>query len=84
MIVIMVFIENELYWPTVTHYIEAKNLKEHKYEEDIRKTKTVLQVLHKTKEREIKFLNQIIPQDNSDPTWIKLKIIILIIQKFMV
>lgn len=47
------FIEGEIYWPTITHYIEAKKFEGTKYEEDIRLSKTVNQVKRKTQRRNI-------------------------------
>src|SRR5207253_10916810 len=43
--------QNGLFWPTVTHYIEAKKFEGTQYEEDIRKSKTVLQARNKTRGR---------------------------------
>ena len=42
-----------LYWPTITHYIEAKKFEGTSYEKDILRAKTPLQAKRMAKEREI-------------------------------
>ncbi len=46
------FIESDVYWPTVTHFLEAKKFEGTQYEEIIRNTVTVLQAKKKTRERD--------------------------------
>ena len=45
------FYENEVWWPTVTHYIEAKKFRGTKYEDEIRNLSTPALVRFKTRER---------------------------------
>jgi predicted NAD-dependent protein-ADP-ribosyltransferase YbiA (DUF1768 family) len=53
------FFEDDQYWPTVTHYIEAKKFEGTQYEADVRKAKTALQARRKTRERDaIAFSNE--------------------------
>ncbi len=44
--------DDDVYWPTVTHYIEAKKFEGTQYEDVIRNCPTVLQVKAKTRKRE--------------------------------
>lgn len=46
------FFEDDVYWPTVTHYVEAKKFEGTQYEAEIRSAKTALQAKRKTKERD--------------------------------
>lgn len=49
-----VYTEKYVYWPTVTHYIEAKKFEGTQYEDTIRNAKTVAQVRILSREREIR------------------------------
>jgi len=45
--------DSYIFWQTVTHFIEAKKFEGTQYENEIRIAKTVMQVKHMTREREI-------------------------------
>jgi predicted NAD-dependent protein-ADP-ribosyltransferase YbiA (DUF1768 family) len=58
-----------IYWPTVTHYIEAKKFEGTQYEHIIRKAHTVAQVRVLSREREIRVTTRDISNYNSIDTY---------------
>jgi predicted NAD-dependent protein-ADP-ribosyltransferase YbiA (DUF1768 family) len=58
-----------IYWPTVTHYIEAKKFEGTQYEHIIRKARTVTQVKVLSREREIRITTRDISNYDSINTY---------------
>lgn len=55
--------ENNVWWPSVTHFIEAKKFEGTQYEDIIRKSKTARQAKRKTRERSVLMM---VPSSHSD------------------